>query len=161
MQKITPCLWFNGNAEEAVNFYTSLFKDAKIIHTTRYGDAVAAASGMPKDSVLAITFQLFGQEYLALNGGPQYSFTQAISFMVNCDSQEEVDYFWEKLTAGGQEIQCGWLKDKFGLTWQVVPTMLIKMMNGPHPAKYDKALMALGPMKKPDIATLKKAYEEG
>ncbi|HEY8188942.1 MAG TPA: VOC family protein, partial [Pyrinomonadaceae bacterium] len=117
MQKITPFLWFNDNAEEAVNFYVSIFKDSKIGAITRYDEGSAAASGRPKGSVMTISFQLEGQEFVALNGGPHFKFTEAVSFVVNCKTQEEVDEFWSKLSAGGEEVQCGWLKDKYGLSW--------------------------------------------
>ena len=128
MQKITPFLWFDGNAEEAVNFYISIFKNSKIGSISRYSDEAAKASGRPKGSVMVVTFQLNGQDFVALNGGPQFKFTEAISFLVNCETQEEVDLFWEKLSQGGQKDRCGWLKDKFGISWQVLPTALNKFM---------------------------------
>ena len=124
MQKITPFLWFDDKAEEAVSFYTSIFKNSKIGKIARYGDAGAQVSGRPKGTVMTVAFQLEGQEFVALNGGPQFKFTEAISFVVNCQTQEEVDEYWNKLSAGGQEVQCGWLKDKYGLSWQIVPTIL-------------------------------------
>src|SRR5271166_2148678 len=124
MQKITPFLWFDGNAEEAANFYVSIFRNSKLGTVTRYGDAGPG----PKGTVMIATFQLDGQDFIALNGGPQFKFNNAISFVVNCETQEEVDGFWEKLTEGGEEIQCGWLKDKFGLSWQIVPTILPKLI---------------------------------
>src|SRR6266487_2867087 len=124
MQKITPFLWFDGKAEEAMNFYISIFKNSKIVSVTRYGEAGPGSKG----TVMTATFQLDGQEFIALNGGPQFKFTEAISFVVNCETQEEVDEFWETLSEGGEKSRCGWLKDKFGLSWQVVPTILEKML---------------------------------
>ena len=124
MQKITPFLWFDDKAEEAVNFYVSIFKNSRITGITRYGEEGAGVAGRPKGTVMTVEFTLNGQEFVALNGGPHFKFTEAISFVVNCETQEEVDYFWEKLSAGGEESQCGWLKDKYGLSWQVVPTVL-------------------------------------
>src|SRR5216110_1537142 len=131
MSKITPFLWFNDDAEEAINFYTSVFKDSKIGKVTRYDEAGAKASGRPAGSVMTATFQLFGQEFIALNGGPHFKFTEAISFVIDCETQEEVDYYWEKLSEGGDKKaqQCGWLKDKFGASWQVVPRVLSEMMS--------------------------------
>src|SRR5437899_7303414 len=127
-QKITPFLWFDDKAEEAVNFYVSIFTNSKIGSITRYGDEGAEVSGRPKGQVMTVSFQLEGQEFMALNGGPHFKFTEAISFVVNCETQEEVDYYWEKLAEGGQESQCAWLKDKFGLSWQIVPTILSKLL---------------------------------
>ena len=154
MQKITPCLWFDGNAEEAANFYTSVFKNAKIKKTMRHGDSGPG----PKGSVLTVSFGLEGLEFTALNGGPQYKFTEAISLQVDCKSQEEVDYYWDKLSEGGEIIQCGWLKDKFGLSWQIVPTALIEKLNDSDPAKASRVMQAMMQMKKLDIAELQKAY---
>lgn len=154
MQKITTFLWFDGKAEEAANFYTSLFKDSKILHVARYGDAGPG----PKGSVMLVTFQLEGQKFIALNGGPQYSFTPAISLFVDCDSQAEVDNLWDKLTAGGQEVQCGWLQDKFGLSWQIIPRALMEMMQDKDPVKSQGAFKAMLEMKKIDIAGLQRAY---
>jgi predicted 3-demethylubiquinone-9 3-methyltransferase (glyoxalase superfamily) len=154
MQKITTFLWFDGKAEEAANFYTSLFKDSKILHVARYGDAGPG----PKGSVMLVTFQLEGQKFIALNGGPQYSFTPAISLFVDCDSQAEVDNLWDKLTAGGQEVQCGWLQDKFGLSWQIIPRALMEMMQDRDPVKSQRAFKAMLEMKKIDIAGLQRAY---
>ena len=156
MQKITPFLWFDSNAEEAINFYTSVFKDAKIGELARYGDAGPG----PKGSVMTATFELFGQKFIALNGGPIFKFNEAISMVVNCENQEEVDYYWDKLSEGGQEQQCGWLKDKFGLSWQVVPTELPSLFTGDG-AKSQKAMQAMMQMKKLDINILKQAYSEG
>jgi len=159
MQKITPCLWFEDKAEEAVTFYTSIFKNSKIVNIARYGEAGAEISGRPKGTVMTMTFQLEGQEFMALNGGPQFKFTEAISFVVNCQTQEEVDEYWEKLSDGGQEVQCGWLKDKYGLSWQIVPTILGEMLNDPDPKKAERVMKAMLQMKKIDIKGLKQAYE--
>ena len=155
MQKITPFLWFDNNAEEAMKFYTSIFENSKVGRVTRYGDAGPG----PKGSVMTAEFELNGQQFVALNGGPVFKFTEAISFVVNCESQQEVDYFWEKLTAGGQEVECGWLKDKFGLSWQIVPTILPKLLSDPDPAKSQRAMKAMLKMKKIDIAGLQRAYD--
>ena len=158
MQKITPFLWFDNNAEEAVNFYLSIFKDAKILSVSRYGDAGPGPAG----SIMVIKFQLQGQEFLALNGGPHFKFTEAISLTVNCETQEEVDHYWEKLTAGGgSPVQCGWLKDKFGLSWQIVPTILGELMEGQDARKKNNVMKALMQMVKLDIKGLKEAYERG
>ena len=162
MQKITPFMWFDGNAEEAVNFYTSIFKDSKIGSVSRYDEAAAEASGRPKGSVMTASFQLNGQDFIALNGGPHFKFTEAISFVVNCETQEEVDYYWEKLSEGGDEKaqMCGWLKDKFGLSWQIVPTALGKLLSDPDPEKSQRVMQAMLQMKKIDIEGLKQAYEQ-
>jgi len=158
MQKITPFLWFDNNAEEAVNFYLSIFKDAKILSVSRYGDAGPGPAG----SIMVIKFRLQGQEFLALNGGPHFKFTEAISLTVNCETQEEVDHYWEKLTAGGgSPVQCGWLKDKFGLSWQIVPTILGELMEGQDARKKNNVMKALMQMVKLDIKGLKEAYERG
>jgi predicted 3-demethylubiquinone-9 3-methyltransferase (glyoxalase superfamily) len=154
MQKITPCLWFDKQAEEAARFYTSIFKNSKIGEISHYGEGAP----LPKGTVLAVTFQLEGQEFLALNGGPQFKFTEAISFIVNCETQEEVDQMWEKLSERGQKVQCGWLKDKYGLSWQVVPTILGKMMSDPDPARAQRVMQAMLRMKKLEISELEKAY---
>jgi predicted 3-demethylubiquinone-9 3-methyltransferase (glyoxalase superfamily) len=161
MQKITPFLWFDSQAEEAVNLYVSVFKNSKVLNTTRYDDASSQAAGRPKGSVMTVAFQLDGQEFAAINGGPHFKFTEAISFVVNCDSQEEVDYFWEKLSQGGdpKAQQCGWLKDRYGLSWQVVPRVINEMLNDRDPAKSQRVMQAILQMKKIDIATLKRAYE--
>jgi predicted 3-demethylubiquinone-9 3-methyltransferase (glyoxalase superfamily) len=160
MQKITPFLWFDNNAEEAVNFYVSIFKNSKVGKVTRYNEASAKAAGRPKDSVMTIEFELEGQNFVAINGGPHFKFTEAISFVVDCETQEEVDYFWEKLTAdGGQESQCGWLKDKYGLSWQITPRVLIEMIGDKDPQKAQRVMEAMLQMKKIDIPTLKKAYD--
>ena len=160
MQKITPFLWFDNNAEEAVNFYVSIFKNSKVGKVTRYNEASSKAAGRPEGSVMTAEFQLEAQNFVAINGGPHFKFTEAISFVVDCGSQEEVDYFWEKLTAdGGQESQCGWLKDKYGLSWQITPRVLIEMIGDKDPQKAQRVMQAMLQMKKIDIATLKRAYE--
>jgi predicted 3-demethylubiquinone-9 3-methyltransferase (glyoxalase superfamily) len=154
MQKITPFLWFNDKAEEAMKFYTSIFKNSKIKTVTRYGDAGPG----PKGSVMTASFLLEGQEFVALNGGPQFTFSPAISFVVNCRTQSEVDRLWEKLSAGGEKLPCGWLKDKYGVSWQVVPTILVKLLNDRDPVKANRVMQAMLQMKKIDIAMLKAAY---
>ncbi len=156
MQKITPFLWFDGNAEEAMNFYTSIFKNSKIVNVAHYGEAGPG----PKGTVMAGTFQLEGQEFIALNGGPRFKFTEAISFVVNCKTQEEVDKYWEKLSEGGEKSKCGWLKDKYGLSWQVVPTVLDEMLQDKDPAKAKRVMEAMLQMDKIDIKKLKQAYEQ-
>jgi len=155
MQKITPFLWFDDQAEEAANFYTSLFKNSKIGTITHYG----AEGPGPKGTVMTVDFQIEGREFVALNGGPQFPFTEAVSFVVNCETQEEVDEFWEKLSAGGEKSRCGWLKDKFGLSWQVVPTLLMELMQDKDPAKAQRVMQAMLQMDKMDIAALKRAAE--
>jgi predicted 3-demethylubiquinone-9 3-methyltransferase (glyoxalase superfamily) len=161
IQRITPFLWFNSQAEAAVNFYTSIFRNSKILTTTRYGEEGAAASGRPKGTIMTVAFQLDGQNFVALNGGPIFKFTEAISFVVNCESQDEVDHFWEKLSEGGDEKaqQCGWLKDKYGLSWQVVPAVLPDLLSDPDPEKSRRVMKALLQMKKIDIETLRRAAE--
>jgi predicted 3-demethylubiquinone-9 3-methyltransferase (glyoxalase superfamily) len=162
MQKITPFLWFDHEAEDAVKFYTSIFKNSKVERILRYGEEAAkiSESGRPMGSVLTIEFELEGQKFVALNGGPQFKFNESVSFVVNCETQEEVDYFWEKLTAdGGEESQCGWLKDKFGLSWQVVPTVLIDMLHDKDSANSERVMKTMLQMQKIDIKTLKEAYE--
>ena len=156
MRGIIPFLWFDNQAEEAANFYVSIFKNSKVLSVSRYGDAGPG----PKDSVMVASFELDGQKFTALNGGPRFKFDEAISFVVNCESQEEVDYFWEKLTAGGgQESMCGWLKDKYGLSWQVVPTILFELFQDKDPLKSQRVMEAMLQMRKMDIATLKRAHE--
>ena len=155
MQKITPFLWFDNNAEEAVNFYISVFKNSKVLSTTRYGEAGPGPAG----TVLTAAFQLQGQEFIALNGGPHFKFTEAVSFSVNCETQEEVDEYWEKLSEGGEKGRCGWLKDKFGLSWQVNPAVLGEMLQDKDPEKAKRVMEAMLQMDKIDIPTLKKAYE--
>ena len=161
MQKITPFLWFDSNAEEAVNFYVSVFRNSKITKIARYDQAAASASGRPKGSVMTVAFQLNGQDFVALNGGPNFKFTEAVSFVVNCDTQAELDDMWAKLTAGGTEVQCGWLKDKYGLSWQIVPANLDELVCGPDPARSQKAMAAFMQMVKIDIARLRQAYDQG
>ena len=161
MQKITPCLWFDAQAEEAANFYVSLFENSRIKKISRYGDSGADVSGQTKGSVMTVEFELNGQEFVGLNGGPQFNFSEAVSFMVSCETQEEVDRFWEKLSEGGAPGPCGWLKDKFGLSWQIVPTILGKLMASGDPGKSEKVMSALLKMGKLDIAALKEAYDEG
>ena len=155
MQTITPFLWFDGNAEEAANFYVSIFKNSKLGTITRYGDAGPG----PKGTVMIVTFHLDGQDFIALNGGPQFKFNNAISFVVNCETQEEVDGFWEKLAEGGEEIQCGWLNDKFEFSWQIVPTILSKLVADKDAKKSQNVMKAMLQMKKIDIQALKQAYE--
>ena len=157
MQKITPFLWFDGNAEEAANFYVSIFKNSKVGRVTRYGDAGPG----PKGTVMSATFQLEGQDFYALNGGPQFKFTPAISLFVNCETQQEVDELWEKLSAGGRKDQCGWLQDKYGLSWQIVPTILGKLLGDNDPAKASRVMQAMMQMKKIDIKGLQQAYDRG
>jgi predicted 3-demethylubiquinone-9 3-methyltransferase (glyoxalase superfamily) len=157
-QKITPFLWFDDQAEEAAKFYVSTFKNSQIKSTARYNESAAKASGRPKDSVMTVQFELDGQDFVALNGGPIFRFTEAVSFVVNCDTQEEIDHFWQALTAGGQEVECGWLKDRFGVSWQVVPSSLGEMLSG-RPEQSQRVMAALMKMKKLDLATLRNAYE--
>jgi predicted 3-demethylubiquinone-9 3-methyltransferase (glyoxalase superfamily) len=156
MQKITTFLWFDNQAEEAANFYVSVFKDAKIVSVSRYGEAGPG----PQGSVMTVTFQLAGQEFIALNGGPEFKFTEAISLYVNCTSQDEVDYYWEKLSEGGEKGPCGWLKDRYGLSWQIVPTLLIEMMNDPDAEKAKRVTEAMLKLSKLDIQALRQAYEQ-
>jgi len=157
MPKITPFLWFNDQAEEAMNFYTSIFKKSKIGSISRYGEGGPGQPG----SVMTATFELNGQEFMVLNGGPLFTFTEAISFFVNCETQAEVDELWEKLTEGGEESQCGWLKDKYGLSWQIVPTALGELLNDPDAEKAGRVMTAMLQMKKIDIAGLRAASEQG
>ncbi|HTW93345.1 MAG TPA: VOC family protein [Tepidisphaeraceae bacterium] len=156
MQKITPFLWFDGNAEDAANFYVSIFKNSKITAITRYGQAGPGTRG----SVMTVSFQLEGQSFVALNGGPQFNFTPAISFFVDCKTQAEVDQLWEKLSAGGKKDHCGWLHDQFGVSWQIVPSVLLPMLEDKDPAKSQRVMKAMLQMSKLDIDTLKRAYEE-
>jgi predicted 3-demethylubiquinone-9 3-methyltransferase (glyoxalase superfamily) len=153
MQKITPFLWFDSQAEDAANFYVSIFKDSKVKAVSRYSDAGPG----PKGSVMTVAFELNGQDFTALNAGPQFKFSPAISFVVNCETQEEVDHYWEKLSAGGRTDQCGWLTDKFGLSWQVVPTIIGKLMSSGDARKAERVMKALLQMKKLDIAKLQQA----
>src|SRR5918992_2052046 len=161
LQKITPNLWFDNQAEEAANFYVSIFKNSKIGDITRYGEAAAEISGKPKGSVMTITFQIEGQEFTALNGGPQFKFTEAISLLVNCDTQQEVDELWEKRSEGGEEGPCGWLKDKFGLSWQITPTRLLELLRDDDPEKANRVMKAMLQMGKIEIRELERAYEQG
>jgi predicted 3-demethylubiquinone-9 3-methyltransferase (glyoxalase superfamily) len=156
MQKITPFLWFDGKAEEAMYFYVSIFKNSKVGKLTRCGEAGPG----PKGSVMSATFQLEGQEFFALNGGPQFGFTPAISFFVDCKTQEEVDELWQKLSAGGKTQNCGWLQDKYGLSWQIIPSALGEMLHDPDPLKSQRVMKAMMQMTKIDIARLKQAYEQ-
>lgn len=157
MQKITPYLWFDDQAEEAVNFYTSIFKNSKILNVSRYPEGAPGPAG----KVMTATFELDGQEFMALNGGPQYKFTEAISFLVNCRTQKEVDELWEKLSDGGEEGPCGWLKDKFGVSWQIIPTALGEMLSDPNPSKAQRVMEAMLKMKKIEIPVLQQAYANG
>jgi predicted 3-demethylubiquinone-9 3-methyltransferase (glyoxalase superfamily) len=154
-EKITPCLWFNDNGEEAAKFYISVFKNSKIGKISRYGEGAP----LPKGTALVVNFQLAGQKFMALNGGPHFKFTEAISFVVNCETQKEIDYYWEKLSKGGAKVECGWLKDKYGLSWQIVPNILGELISGKNPEKSSRMMQALWKMKKLDIKKLKEAYE--
>ena len=156
MQKIIPFLWFDNQAEEAANFYTSIFKNSKIGTVSRFGPEGPG----PEGSVMTISFQLDGQEFTALNGGPEFNFTEAISFFVNCEDQAEVDELWDKLSAVPEAEVCGWLKDKYGVSWQIIPTVLMELLNDPDPVKAQKVAQAMLQMKKIDIQTLKEAYEQ-
>lgn len=157
MQKITPCLWFDRNAEEAVSHYIAIFKNSRIVSLSRYGEGMP----LPKGTVLAIIFELDGQRFMALNGGPHFTFTEAISLSVSCNAQTELDAFWEKLSAGGEKGQCGWLKDKFGLSWQIVPSILGEMLQDQDALKASRVMAAVLGMKKLDIADLQRAYDGG
>lgn len=161
LQKITPCLWFDTQAEEAVQFYCALFPNSAIRQISHYSEAGHELHGMPPGSVLTVAFELAGQHFTALNGGPLFQFTEAVSLQVNCDSQDELDHYWNKLSAGGDERaqQCGWLKDKYGLSWQIIPATLGEMMCDPDPRKPERVMVALLQMKKLDIAALKRAYD--
>ena len=156
MQKITPFLWYDGNAEEAANFYVSIFKHSKMGKISRYGDAGPG----PKGSAMSVTFQIEGQEFFALNGGPQFKFTPAISFFVNCETQKEVDDLWEKLSAGGRTDRCGWLQDKFGVSWQIIPTVLGQLLDDKDPRRAKRAMQAMLQMTKIDIKKLQQAAAE-
>ncbi len=156
MQTITPCLWFDGQAEDAAKFYTSVFENSKITKVTHYDEG----GPRPAGSVLTVEFELNGQKFLGLNGGPEFPLTEAVSFIVNCESQAEVDYYWEKLTEGGQEVQCGWLKDKFGLSWQITPTIVSKLIADGDPQRSQRVMAALRQMVKLDIDALQRAYDQ-
>ena len=159
LQRITPFLWFDTQAEEALKFYTSVFKNSRILGTTRYDEAAAKAAGRPVGSVLTVAFELDGQRFTALNGGPVFKFTEAISFVVHCETQAEVDHFWDRLSDGGQEVQCGWLKDRFGVSWQIVPTVLPEMLLDKDPEKAKRVMAAMLKMTKLSIDGLTRAYE--
>lgn len=162
MQTITPCLWFNDNAEQAVEFYTAIFRNSKIVKIGRYGEAGHEIHGKPAGSVMIVAFELDGQSFTALNGGPLFKFNEAISLQVHCESQQEVDYYWEKLSQGGDEKsqQCGWLKDKYGVSWQIVPTAVTKMLEDEDASKTNRVMNVLFTMKKIDIGRLQQAYEQ-
>lgn len=155
MGKITPCLWFDTQGEEAAEFYTSLFENSKITGVTRFGEA----GPRPEGTVMTVEFELDGQEFVALNGGPEFEFDEAVSFQVSCETQDEVDYFWNRLSEGGEEVQCGWLKDKYGLSWQIVPTALHQLLGDPDPERSRRAMEAMLQMRKIDIPTLQRAAD--
>jgi predicted 3-demethylubiquinone-9 3-methyltransferase (glyoxalase superfamily) len=157
MQKITPFLWFDGKAEEAMNFYVSVVKNSKVVSLSRYGEGSPGQKG----TVMSATFELAGQRFIALNGGPQFTFSPAISFLINCETQEEVDQLWEKLSDGGKKERCGWLKDKYGLSWQIIPSALGQMLGDKDPAKSRRVMQAMLQMDKIDIRGLKEAYDQG
>jgi predicted 3-demethylubiquinone-9 3-methyltransferase (glyoxalase superfamily) len=159
MQKITPCLWFDDKAEEAAKFYVSIFKNSKLGHITRYGEAGAKVSGRPKGSVMTVTFEIEGQEFVALNGGPLFTFTEAVSFMVKCDSQTEIDQMWSTLSEGGEEGPCGWLKDKYGLSWQIVVPAWDEMLHDKDAQKSERVMAAILQMSKPDLQRAQQACE--
>jgi len=157
MQKITPFLWFNDQAEEAMNFYVSIFKNSKVGRVTRY----PKGSPGPEGKVMSVTFQLEGQEFMGLNGGPMFKFSEAISLFVDCETQEEVDELWNKLSAGGEPGRCGWVKDKYGLSWQIIPRALMKLMQDPDPKKSQRVMQAMLKMSKIEVQELQQAYDEG
>ncbi len=157
MTRITPCLWFDTEGEEAATFYVSLFKNSRITEVSRYGEA----GPRPAGTVMVVSFELDGQPFTALNGGPEFTFSEAISFQIDCQSQEEVDYYWDGLTAGGEEGPCGWLKDRYGVSWQVVPSALIALLQDPDPGRSQRAMAAMMTMKKIDIAALHAAADQG
>ena len=156
MKEITPFLWFDDNAEEAMNFYTSIFPDSMVLDVTRYGEAGPGTPG----TMMSGTFRLRGQEFMALNGGPEFAFTEAISFFVGCETQDEVDELWEKLSEGGEEQQCGWIKDRYGLSWQIVPTRLGELLSDPDPARSQRVMAAMLKMGKIDVVGLQRAYDQ-
>jgi predicted 3-demethylubiquinone-9 3-methyltransferase (glyoxalase superfamily) len=158
-QKITPCLWFDTEAEAAANFYVSIFKDSKIGTINRYCESGNTVHGKPAGSVMAVEFEIEGQKFVGLNGGPQFKFSEAISFQIHCKDQAEIDYYWTRLTEGGSEVACGWLKDKFGLSWQVVPTQLFALLSSGDIAKTERVTAAFMKMKKFDIAALQRAFD--
>jgi predicted 3-demethylubiquinone-9 3-methyltransferase (glyoxalase superfamily) len=157
MQKITPCLWYDTEAEDAANFYTSVFSSGRIVDISRYGDA----GPRPAGTVMTVSFELDGQPFVALNGGPDFTFNEAVSFQVSCEGQEEVDHFWSRLSEGGEEGPCGWLKDRYGLSWQIIPTALPELLSDPDPQRSQRAMAAMLQMKKIDIAELEKAADSG
>ncbi|HJT19573.1 MAG TPA: VOC family protein [Nitrospira sp.] len=159
MHKITPCLWFDDQAEEAAKFYVSIFRNSKLGSITRYGEAGANVSGRPKGSVLTVTFEIQGQEFVALNGGPIFKFTEAVSFMVKCESQKEIDEMWEKLSEGGEKGECGWLKDRYGLSWQIVVPGWDEMLRDKDPQKSERVMAAILTTTKPDMQRIRDAYE--
>jgi predicted 3-demethylubiquinone-9 3-methyltransferase (glyoxalase superfamily) len=156
MQKITPCLWFDTEGEEAANFYTAIFKNSRILEVSRYGEA----GPRPAGTVMVVSFELDGQEFTALNGGPEFTFNEAVSFQVNCESQQEVDDFWDRLCEGGEPGPCGWLKDKYGVSWQIIPTALNELLNDPDPDKSQRAMKAMLQMGKIDIEALRQAADQ-
>ena len=158
IQKISPFLWFDDDAEEAAKFYTSVFKNSKVTEIARYGEAGTKASGRQKGSVMTVSFELEGQKFTALNGGPVFKFSPAISFAVTCETQDEVDYFWDKLSDGGQQVECGWLTDKYGVSWQIVPKALIEMLSDRDAKKSERVMEAMLQMKKLEIQVLRNAY---
>jgi predicted 3-demethylubiquinone-9 3-methyltransferase (glyoxalase superfamily) len=160
MQKISPCLWFDDQAEEAVDFYASVFANSKITSVSRYGKESAQVAGKPERSVMVMEFELEGQRFMALNGGPQFTFTPAISLMVNCETQAEVDELWDRLSEGGSELQCGWLTDRYGVSWQIVPARLGELMGGDDSEKSRNVMQALLQMRKIDLTELQRAYDE-
>jgi predicted 3-demethylubiquinone-9 3-methyltransferase (glyoxalase superfamily) len=161
LQKISPFLWFDDQAEEAAKFYTSVFKKSKILNVTRYSKDAAKASGRPPGSVMTVVFEIEGQRFIALNGGPYFKFNEAVSFVVNCQTQAEIDKFWKKLSAGGSEGQCGWLKDKYGVFWQIVPSLVADLLNTPDAEKTRRVMQAVLKMRKLDIKALKQAAKSG
>jgi len=160
MQKVTTHLWFNEKAEEAARFYVSLFKDSKILHVARYGETMSNVAGRPPGSVMTVVFQLAGQQFMALNGGPHFKLSEAVSLLVRCETQAELDEFWNKLSHGGEEGPCGWLKDRYGLSWQIVPAIMDEIMQDKDVKRSEKVMEVILQMKKLDIATIKRAYEQ-
>jgi predicted 3-demethylubiquinone-9 3-methyltransferase (glyoxalase superfamily) len=158
MKGLTSCLWFDNQAEEAARFYTSVFKNGKVGSISKYGEAGAKVSGRPKGSTMTVEFEIAGQKFLGLNGGPTFKFSEAVSFVVNCENQQEIDEYWARLTAGGSEQPCGWVKDRFGLSWQITPTILPEMLRDKDPEKAERVMAAMLTMKKLDIAALEAAY---
>ena len=159
MKGLTTCLWFDNQAEEAARFYSSVFKNARVGGVSRYGEAGAKASGRPKGSVMTVEFEIAGQKFLGLNGGPEFKFSEAISMVVNCENQREIDEYWAKLSEGGSESVCGWLKDKYGLSWQITPTALGEMLKDPDAGKSERVMAAMLTMRKIDLEALGQAYQ--